>query len=86
MSRERKRSVINVIPRLFLTLLTYMSLPFFARPWHPRRMNLILRIPDELATRLGAPSADLERQALKAIVVDGFRAGRLNKDELPRAR
>ena len=47
-------------------------------------MNLVLRIPDELAARLGAPGADLERQALEALVVDSFRAGRLNKDELAR--
>jgi len=48
-------------------------------------MNLVVRIPDELATRLGPAGADLERQALEALVVDGFRAGRLNKDELARA-
>ena len=45
-------------------------------------MNLIVRIPDELATRLGASGADLERQALEALVLEQFRAGRLNKDEL----
>jgi hypothetical protein len=48
-------------------------------------MNLTLRIPDALAARLGGPGADLERLALEALVVDGFRAGRLNKDELGRA-
>jgi hypothetical protein len=45
-------------------------------------MNLTLRIPDEIATRLGATGPDLERQALEAFVVESFRAGRLNKDEL----
>ena len=45
-------------------------------------MNLTLRIPDELATRLGATGPDLERHALEALVVVSFRAGRLNKDEL----
>ena len=47
-------------------------------------MNLVLRIPDELAARLGAPGANLERQALEALVVDGYRGGRLSKDELAR--
>ena len=48
-------------------------------------MNLTLRIPDEIATRLGANGPDLERQALEALVVESFRAGRLNKDELAQA-
>ena len=48
-------------------------------------MNLTLRIPDEIATRLGATGPDLERQALEALVVESFRAGRLNKDELAQA-
>lgn len=47
-------------------------------------MNLIVRIPDELATRLGASGSDLERQALEAFVLEKFRAGRLDKDELAR--
>lgn len=45
-------------------------------------MNLILRIPDELARRLGASGPDLERQALQALVLEKFRTGHLNKDEL----
>jgi hypothetical protein len=45
-------------------------------------MNLTLRIPDEIATRLGATGPALERQALEALVAEKFRAGRLNKDEL----
>jgi len=45
-------------------------------------MNLIVRIPDELATRLGASGPDLERQALEGLVLEKFRAGHLNKDEL----
>lgn len=44
-------------------------------------MNLTVHIPDELATRLGA-DGDLERQALEALVLEGFRAGRISKDEL----
>ena len=47
-------------------------------------MNLIVRIPDELATRLGGAGRDLERQALEALGLEAFRAGRLNKDELGR--
>jgi hypothetical protein len=47
-------------------------------------MNLTLRIPDEIATRLGATGPDLERQALEALLVESFRGGRLNKDELAR--
>ena len=45
-------------------------------------MNLTLRIPDDIAARLGATGPDLERQALEALVVESFRGGRLNKDEL----
>ena len=48
-------------------------------------MNLTLRIPDEIATRLGATGPDLERQALEALVVESFRTSRLNKDELAQA-
>ena len=47
-------------------------------------MNLTVRIPDDLAARLRAGGTDLERQALEALVLEGFRAGRLNKDELGR--
>ncbi len=43
---------------------------------------MIVRIPDELATRLGASGPDLERQVLEALVLEKFRVGRLNKDEL----
>ncbi len=46
-------------------------------------MNLTVRIPDDLAARLGA-AGDLERQALEALVLEGFRAGRISKDELAR--
>jgi hypothetical protein len=46
-------------------------------------MNLTLRIPDELAARLGS-DGDLERQALEALALESFRAGRLSKDELAR--
>jgi hypothetical protein len=46
-------------------------------------MNLIRRIPDELAARLDT-DGDLERQALEAQVLESFRAGRVSKDELCR--
>jgi hypothetical protein len=45
-------------------------------------MNLTLRIPDEIATRLGATSPDLERDALEALVLEKFRAGRMTAEDL----
>jgi len=48
-------------------------------------MNVIVRIPDELATQLAAQGGDLERRALEALVLEEFRAGRLSKAELQRA-
>ena len=45
-------------------------------------MNLIVRIPDDLAQRLGASTGDLERRALDALVADEYRAGRLTKPEV----
>jgi hypothetical protein len=45
-------------------------------------MNVTLRIPDELAARLATGGAGLERQALEALVIEGFRSGRLSKDDL----
>jgi len=46
-------------------------------------MNLVVRIPDDLAERLGA-DGDVERQALEALAVEAYRAGRLTKPELRR--
>jgi hypothetical protein len=48
-------------------------------------MILTLRIPDELAARLGASGPDLERQALEALVVESFRAGRMTTEDLRKA-
>ncbi len=45
-------------------------------------VNLFVSITDELATRLGAIGLDLERQTLEALVLEKFRVGLLNKDEL----
>lgn len=44
----------------------------------------MVRIPDELAARLVADGADLERCALEALVLEAFRAGRISKAELRR--
>ena len=48
-------------------------------------MNVTLRIPDDLAARMTAAGADLERRALEALVLEEFRAGRMTKAELRRA-
>jgi hypothetical protein len=48
-------------------------------------MNLTVRIPDELASRLGATGPALERQALEAFVVENFRAGRMTTEDLRKA-
>lgn len=45
-------------------------------------MNLVVRIPDELAQRLGAGNVDLERRALEALVAEEYRAGRLSRPDL----
>lgn len=47
-------------------------------------MNLTVRIPDDLAERLGADATALERRALEALVADEYRAGRLDKPDLRR--
>jgi Uncharacterised protein family (UPF0175) len=44
-------------------------------------MNVTLHIPDEFAERLGG-GRDVERQALEALAVEAYRAGRLSKPEL----
>jgi hypothetical protein len=47
-------------------------------------MNVTLRIPDEIAARLTAAGADLERDALEGFALEAFRAGRLTRYELRR--
>jgi hypothetical protein len=47
-------------------------------------MNVTLRIPDDLAQRLAADGADLERRALEALAAEEFRARRMTKAELRR--
>jgi len=48
-------------------------------------MDLLLTIPDSLATRLRANGVDLGRQALEALVLESFRAGRMTIEELREA-
>ncbi len=45
-------------------------------------MNLTLRIPDELATRLAAEGGDLERRVLEGFALAEYQAGRLTRFEL----
>jgi hypothetical protein len=47
-------------------------------------MNVTVRIPDDLAERLGAADGDLERRALEALALAEYRAGRLTRAELGR--
>jgi hypothetical protein len=46
-------------------------------------MDVIIHIPDDLATRLGT-AADLPRKALEALALEEFRSGRLTEPELRR--
>ena len=45
-------------------------------------MNVTLRIPDELAERLRASGAELERRALEAFAIAEYQAGRLFESDL----
>ena len=36
-------------------------------------MEVILRIPDDVATRLSAPGGDVSRRALEALALEGYR-------------
>ncbi len=46
-------------------------------------MNVVLHIPDDFAAQLSA-GGDVERQALEALALESYRAGRLTKAELRR--
>lgn len=48
-------------------------------------MNIIVRISDKLAARLGLFGPDLERQALEALMLENYRAGRMTTDDLHEA-
>ena len=45
-------------------------------------MNVIVRIPDALASRLTAEGANLERSALEGMALAEYQAGRLSLSEL----
>ena len=45
-------------------------------------MNVMLRIPDAVATRLVETGVNLERQALEAWAAENYRCGRLTTGEL----
>ena len=45
-------------------------------------MNVLVRIPDDFAARLAERGPDLERQALEALALETYRAGRMSKAEL----
>ena len=47
-------------------------------------MELTVRIPDELASRMSASGADLSRRALEALALEEFKSGRITKPELRR--
>ena len=47
-------------------------------------MNLTLKIPYDVATRLSVPGGDLTRRALEALVAEEYRQGRLTKADLRR--
>lgn len=46
-------------------------------------MNITVRVPDDIARRLGTPS-DLERRALEALAAQEYRLGHLSDPELRR--
>jgi hypothetical protein len=47
-------------------------------------MELTLRIPDDLASRMKASSGDLSRRALEALALEEFKSGHITKPELRR--
>ncbi len=46
-------------------------------------MNVVIHIPDDFAEQLSV-GGDVERQALEALALESYRAGRLTKAELRR--
>jgi hypothetical protein len=44
-------------------------------------MNVVLHIPDDFAEQLGG-GGDVERQALEALALESYRAGRLNRAQM----
>ena len=45
-------------------------------------MDILLRIPDDVASRVAETGADMERQALEAWVADNYRRGLLGRADL----
>ena len=54
-------------------------------PCYDPAMNLVVSIPDQLATRLSENGPDLGRQALEALVLENFRAGRMSTADVREA-
>jgi hypothetical protein len=47
-------------------------------------MNLVVKIPDDVAQRLAAAGGDLSRRALEALALEECKRGHLTKPELRR--
>ena len=47
-------------------------------------MDVTVRIPDDLAGRMGASGGDISRRALEALALGEFKSGRITKAELRR--
>src|SRR5258707_7918071 len=47
-------------------------------------MELTVKIPDDLASRMTAAGGDLSRRALEALALEEFKRGRITKPELRR--
>lgn len=60
-------------------------MPRRASLWYLQIMNIVVSIPDKLATRLSRNGIDLGRQALEALVVENFRAGRMTTADVREA-
>jgi hypothetical protein len=47
-------------------------------------MDLTVRIPDDIATRLDQAGNDLPRRALEALALEEYKSGHINRPELRR--
>jgi predicted HTH domain antitoxin len=47
-------------------------------------MEVTIRIPDDIATRIGQSGSDLSRRALESLAIEELRAGRITEPELGR--
>ena len=64
---------------------THERCPVAPDPCYGQAMNLVVSIPDQLATRLSQNGPDLARQALEALVLENFRAGRMTTADVREA-